>query len=455
MIARSDAEARAQLVPSLGLRDLILAQILVVVGLNALGPAARIGGSHWIYWLLGIALFHVPLAVVVIHLGGRMPAEGGAYQWARAAFGDRVGFLVGWNFWLFVVLFTSTLGLNVTTAIGYASGADSAWMASRLWQGLISAAITILLVLLAIAGFGAAKWLHNAASAALLAGCAVLLALPLAGSARAVTAAAGPAFSGMQFVLFTRVAVFALAGFECMSVVVAECRGGARAVARSIAVAVPCIAAVYILGTRSVLGFVAPSQVDLVNPVAQTFSLAFGRNERLAAAAAAMAILLVVARDFAQSSQVFGVSSRMPLVAAWDRMLPAWLTRLHPRTKTPVNAILVAGAVMLASSIAAILAAGREEAFQILLGAGGVFFGSTYLVLFAIPIAATDTPWPVRLTAIPGFLLTAAFVVLSFVPIVDVASPARFALLIAAAVVLANGTGLWLLAQGRERGSGR
>jgi amino acid transporter len=253
----------------------------------------------------------------------------------------------------------------------------------------------------------------------------------------------------MQVVLFTRIAVYALAGFECMSMVIAETRDGARGITRSIVIAVPCIAAIYILGTHSMLTYVPAASVDLVNPVSQTFAVAFGPFGRIAAIAAGAAILLVVVRDFAQASQIVAVTARLPLVAGWDRLLPAWFTRLHARTKTPVNAILFGGGVMFVSACGAIVAAGRQEAFQILLSIGGVFFSSTYFVTFSIPLVTRGTPWSLKIAAASGLVVTSAFIVLSFVPIVDVPSPVRYASIIAVAVVAANAAGAAVFAMGR------
>jgi amino acid transporter len=433
---------------TLGLRDLVLVQILVVVGLNWLGPAARLGTRHWIYWLLGIVLFHIPLALVITHLSQRIPLEGGSYQWAKAAFGERIGFLVAWNIWLFALLFTSTLGLTVTTAIGYATGTDS-WFSSRTAQIVFSIVITGVLVLLAVAGFNTSKWFHNAAATALIFTSLLLIALPfLAGRTDPIPQPRGE-LSFMQVVLFTRIAVFALAGFECMAFVIGECRGGARALTQSIALAVPCIAAIYIFGTQSVLAFVPSADVDLVYPAAQTISVAL-RPFALTAAASAV-IVLLIARDFAQASQVFSAITRLPLVAGWDELLPQWFTRLHPTRKTPVNSILTAGAMMIAAAMAAIFAAGRQEAFQLLLGAAGVFFASTYLVLFMIPIVTSGTPWGLRVAAVSGLAVTIAFVVLSFIPIVDVQSKVRYAAVIAGAVIAANLTGMLILRTARPR----
>jgi len=440
---------------TLGTGDLVFAHVLVIVGLNMLGPAARLGAKHWMYWLLAIALYQVPLAMVVMHLVKMLPREGGPYQWARAAFNDFTGFMVAWNMCCFVVVFGSTLGLSVAAGIGYAAGADEAWLSNPAWQIGISALTTSAIAGLSIAGFGTSKWLHNLAAITLLGAIALLIVLPLMQGRVRVPAPAGNGLSLLELVLFTRIAVYALSGFECMSLVVEEVRGGARSMTRSIAIAVPCIAAAYILGTQSLLSFGAPAEIDLVNPVAQAFANAFRPYGRVAAIAAVASILLLVGRDFAQLSQGFAAVSRLPMVAGWDDLVPAWFTRLHPRTKTPVNAILLGGAVMIAASIAAVVAAGRQEAFQMLLGTGSALFGLMYLVIFAIPLLARlgPTPWWLRIAAGSGLAITITFIALMFIPIVEVASRRRYGAILACAVVGVNIVGATLFARFRNAAS--
>src|SRR5690348_15742225 len=98
LAAERDVEARsAVFTKALGLRDLVLTQVLFVVGLSWVGTAAKVGPSHIVFWLLAIVLFYLPSAAVTIHLTRRMPLEGGLYQWAKLGFGDLAGFLVAWN----------------------------------------------------------------------------------------------------------------------------------------------------------------------------------------------------------------------------------------------------------------------------------------------------------------------------------------------------------------------
>src|SRR5262249_55777418 len=110
---RGEAEGRVEarsavFQKELGLKDLVLAQVLIVLGSFGIGPAAKVGAAQLALWLLAILLFYLPLALVVIHLNQLMPLEGGLYQWAKLGFNEFVGFLVAWNTWLFAMVYMSS-----------------------------------------------------------------------------------------------------------------------------------------------------------------------------------------------------------------------------------------------------------------------------------------------------------------------------------------------------------
>ena len=46
-----------------------------------------------------------------MYLNRLMPLEGGLYQWAKLGFNQTIGFLLAWNLWLYVIVFTSEIGL--------------------------------------------------------------------------------------------------------------------------------------------------------------------------------------------------------------------------------------------------------------------------------------------------------------------------------------------------------
>src|SRR5206468_5283430 len=149
------AQRSAVFKKELGLTDLALTQILFIVGLPWIGVAAKQGPSHVVLWLLAMLFFYLPSAVVVIYLNRIMPLEGGLYQWAKLGFNEGLGFLVAWNLWLFAILNTSEIGLQVTQYLRYILGPSSEGLTGSKWFiGLISMALIGALVLLSTVGLG-------------------------------------------------------------------------------------------------------------------------------------------------------------------------------------------------------------------------------------------------------------------------------------------------------------
>src|SRR4029077_13255558 len=147
----------------LGVRDLALTQILFIIGLTWIGVAGKLGSSHIVMWLLALVLFYLPMTAVVIYLNQRMPLEGGLYQWAKLGFNPTVGFLLAWNLWLYVILYTSEIGLQCATYLSYAIGPSASWMTSSSWfVALSSALILSLMVVTSTIGLSVGKWVHNA-----------------------------------------------------------------------------------------------------------------------------------------------------------------------------------------------------------------------------------------------------------------------------------------------------
>jgi amino acid transporter len=453
----------AEFKKELGLTDLVLTQILFIVGLPWVGVAAKQGQSHIILWLAAILLFYIPSAVVVIYLNRAMPLEGGLYQWAKLGFNDMVGFLVAWNLWLFAILNTSEIGLQITQYIGYILGPGSEdLVSSKTFIGITTAAIIGALVVLTIIGLGVGKWVHKVGGILMLLTFAALLVLPLLNLAHdSITEyhplrLEMPVISLMTLNLMGKMGFGALGGFEYVAIHAGECKDPVRTIGRSVAVAAPIIAVMFILGTSSVLTLVPQDQIDLIAPVPQVLSMGFG-SLGFFAAVAPVTIMALLAIRLAQSSVMFAGNTRLPMVAGWDNLLPTWFTRLHAKYKTPVNSILFVGAVTLALAVVGLIGVGKQEAFQLLWNASGLFYALCYLAMFAIPLfglrnAKIRPPLWLRLCALCGFLMTLLYVTLSIVPIIQVESPLAFALKISALILVTNviGLGIYLLARRRK-----
>jgi amino acid transporter len=211
----------------------------------------------------------------------------------------------------------------------------------------------------------------------------------------------------------------------------------------------------FVLGPSSVLGMIPFDDIDLIAPIPQLLTVGFGPLGAVAAIAP-ITLSAMLAIRFAQASVNFAGSTRLPMVAGWDNLLPAWFTQLSDRYRTPVNSILFVGAATFVLSSLGLVGVGRQEAFQLLWNSAGIFYALTYLAMFAVPLfglrrAHTAAPWWVKLCAASGFLMTALYVGLSVLPIIPVGNRTLFAVKIAGLIVTTNLIGIALFFWGRKR----
>ena len=452
----------AALRKELSVLDLAFAQILFIVGLQWVGVAAKQGPSHVIFWLIAVVLFYIPSAIVAVWLNRAMPLEGGLYQWAKLGLGAPVGFLVGWNLWLFGILNMTNIGLQFTQYIGYIFGPRVAEIAANPWVvSAMTAVVVGALTWITIAGLRVGKWVHTAGGVLMLAMFAMIIALPWLNVARGTLAAyhplqtTAPVISLLSLNLLGKMGFGAFAGFEYVAIHAGESRDPVRSITKATIIAAPIVIVMFVLGTSAVVGMIPIDSIDLIAPIPQLLSIGFGPFGGVAAIVP-MALSAMLAIRFAQASVNFAGASRLPMVAGWDNLLPAWFRRLSPRHATPVNSILFVGAATFTLSAIGLIGVGKQEAFQLLWNSAGIFYGLTYLAMFAVPLVGLTqpglgAPWRVKACAVSGLLMTGLYVTLSVLPIIPVGSRTVFALKIIGLIVITNAIGVALYAPGRRR----
>jgi amino acid transporter len=343
-------------------------------------------------------------------------------------------------------------------------GPNAAWLAGSKWFITVASFVIIgALVVISTIGLGVGKWVHNAGAVMMIVIFTALLALPILNWSRgSITeyrplAVAAPAFTLLSLNILGKLGFGALGGFEYVAILAGECRDPVRTINRSVIIAAPIIAVMFILGTSSVLALAHPENIDLIGPIPQVLSIG-SRPFGIAASVVPVAILMVMCMRLAQASVNFTANTRLPMVAGWDHLLPAWFTKLHAKYRTPANSILFVGAIMLAVGLAGIVGVGEQEAFQLLQNAAGSFYAISYLVMFAIPIVGlrgvkpSPPPW-LKIAAGSGFLMTLLYIVVSVFPIVEVKSQASFTAKVGGVIIAANviGAAIFLLAEKRRK----
>jgi amino acid transporter len=439
---------------SLGLRDLVLAQILCVVGSSWVGVAGGLGTAQTLMWVAAMLVFYLPMAAVVIALNTAMPLEGGLYIWAHRAFGPMGGFLTAWNLWVYGIAVTATILYATPTELAYLIGPRAAWLPeSHIASLAIVLTLVALITLAALRGLELGKWIHNVGGLAMLTVFVVLILLPLYGLANHSLA------HGMNFTfvlphrdlrnlaLFGNMLFGALCGLEYIAIFAGESRQPARLIGRSVWIASPIICAMFILGTSSVVVFATPGHIDYIAPIPQTLRIALGNSgpgtSNAANGFAMAAILLVEFRLLGAASFLFTGVTRLPLALGWDNLVPAWFTRLHPRWRTPSNSILCTTALILLLLLLASIGVHAQEAFQLLSNASLTHYEITYLVMFAIPLAGAATlrkslPRWLKWLSLTGFLATLFSLLVSAFPFVDVVNPTLYGAKIIGTILVSN-----------------
>jgi amino acid transporter len=435
----------------LRLSDLILTQVLFVVGTSWVGTAAGLERGHALTWMTAMLVFYLPMAASVICLNRQMPLEGGLYVWARQGFGDFPGFLVAWNIWVYSIGVAAEILYAMPTEVAYLIGPSASWLPeSRSLSLAIVFAILLIIAMAAVRGLAVGKWFQTVGGAALLAVFTLLILLPAIALLRGQPIAWEPLPIGLPPQnLFTlarlgQMMIGGLAGLEYIAILAGETRSPARSITQSTLIASPIICAMFILGTSSVLAFARGhiAGIDLIAPIPQTFRLAFG-SRGIGSLIAIAAIVALLLRLLGTASLVFTGATRLSLTAGWDHLLPAWFTRLHPRWKTPTNSVLFTALLIVTSLLVASAGVHAQEAFQVLLNASTAHYALAYMAMFAIPLAGAAAlrrtlPAWLKVTSAVGFLATFFSLAISAYPFVAVVNAPAYAAKILGTTLLSN-----------------
>ncbi len=437
-------------------------QILLVVGVTWIGIAAKQGGTHLVFWLAAILTLFLPSAAVVKYCVKIWPHEGGVYQWTTNVFGPFAGFLAAWNFGMWSLVTVSNIGILTATSLSYALGPHYTWIAGS--NRVISTFNYILFALIlgiCIIGFKIGKWVAHFGTTMMILVNLLLVALlffhPHTSAAHPHHSPQRPfslTLSGSMFTLFalnlfSKMALNGLTGLEQIAVFAGETRDAARAIWKSAWIAAPIIGLIFILGTGSLLTYIPADKIDLTGPVPQVLAAAFGGGQTartgtdwgmMLGRAAILGLALAV---IAQYALITAETSRLPMVAGWDRILPAWFTRLHPRFGTPVRSIVVIVALSVVACTLATWGADAQEALQIINNVCIVLYNIYFAMMFLIPLTVgsrfgTPPSLGLKLASLSGLLVTIIATVFSVFPIIDVPSPFRFGVKIIAATLVVN-----------------
>ena len=463
----SDSAAALALRRELTLRDVVLFFVTTGTNLQWVATAAAAGPSALVVWLIGGLCMFLPLAVCVVDLSSHYPEEGGLYVWSKRAFGPFAGFLTGWTYWCSnLPYFPGLLYFTAANALFMAGEPGRRLSASPTYFVVASLAGLALATWLNVRGLGVGKWLNNVGGISRWLTTLILIGIGLmawVSLGSATTLSWQSLWPGLRLrdLLFWSAIAFAWTGPEAASLMGGEVVDSQRTIPRALALAAPMIAAIYLLGTLSVLVAVPPAEVTGLQGVLQAISAA---EKRLGLeGVAVVAALLMTITCLGSVGAWLEAVARIPFVAGIDRYLPAAFGRPHPRYGSPYVALLTQAGVTVIFVILGQAGTTVKGAYEVLISMTFLVTFIPFLFLFASAIKLHVEPPPPGTLRIPGgritviamaalgFVTTLGSMVLAAVPPPDDPNQALAVTKVVGLTGLLLGIGIALYRNGRRR----
>ena len=306
--------------------------------------AAVIGGwSPIAVGVMGIASLCVALCLA--ELGSRFDGTGGLYLYARAAFGEFVGFEVGWMQWFARASSQASIMAGTAVALGYYwPSLTSGWP-----RATVVTAITAALAWINVRGIRQSAWVVNTLTIAKLLPLAVFIAFGIAhvDTARLTSL---PPLTIRQAMAGALLLIFVYGGYEVVTVPAGESAHPTRDVPFALVMTIASVAAIMTL-MQVVAQGVLPNLAGHDTPIADAAAVFLGTGGALLVGAGS-----VVAMTGNNAGQVL-TGSRALFALAEHGQLPRWLGRVHARYRTPANAVVFTSAVALVLALSGSFAA--------------------------------------------------------------------------------------------------
>ncbi|HLW34503.1 MAG TPA: APC family permease [Chthoniobacterales bacterium] len=392
-MATEATQSKPHLVRALKLRDLVLFNLVAVLGLRHLGTTAKFGPGSLLMWLIAAIFFFIPQGLAVTELSSRFPNEGGVYFWTKRALGEGHGFLCGWCYWVNNVLYYPNLLISAAVISTFMFGKNGTALSDS-WAYALPVTLGILwiAVLINIVGLGAGKWLQNAGGIGTYVPGLILILLGVYGATTAApanelsAATLKPDLGNFSALNLLASIAFAFAGLELASIMGDEVENPRRNLPRSIFISAPLIAIAYIVGTGAVLWWIPNKDLNVVSGFLQAIKAGADKiSPTLWWIAPVCAALYTIGNLGSVGAWLIG-PARMAFVIGLDRYFPKAFGAVHPRWHTPYIAILVQATLGTIFLLVSVLGKGTnvENVYLILLDTQILIYFIPYLYLFIV-----------------------------------------------------------------------
>jgi APA family basic amino acid/polyamine antiporter len=296
--------------------------------------AAQVGAWSPIGYIL-IGMLSLSVALCFAELSSRFDSTGGPYLYTRAAFGEFVGFEIGWMQWFSRATSQASIMAATAIALGYYSPAlTTGWP-----RAAFLIALTLVFGGINVRGVRQSSTVVNVLTLGKLVPLAIFIVVGLAyvEPARLTTL---PPITLQQSLAAGLLFIFIFGGYEVVPVPAGESLDPRRDIPFAMVATIVSVMMVMTL-TQVVAQGVLPDLAGHATPIADAAAAFMGSTGALL-----IGIGSVVSMTGNNAGQVLS-GSRMIFALAEQRQLPQFLARIHPDYRTPANAIVFTSAVAL------------------------------------------------------------------------------------------------------------
>jgi basic amino acid/polyamine antiporter, APA family len=323
---------------ALGRWDLTAIAVNQTIGgaVFAIPAAVAAASGRWSPFLIvGAGIVSLMIAVTFAEVSSRFDATGGPYLYTRAAFGRFAAFEVGWMLWFSRVASWASVINVLVASLGFYWPSLTAGPGRTLLLSSIIATLTVINIL----GIRQSSVVVNALTIGKLLPLAIFILVGLPAVQLSKLQPDG-ALSLSQISTSALLLVFAFGGYEVVSVVAGEARDPRRGIPFALVMAV-LVATLLLTSAQIICLSVVPDLASSKTPLADAAASVMG---------AGGAVLITLGALVSTSGNNMGqalTGSRNLFALAEQGDLPAFFGRVHPRFRTPVNAILTTAGVSL------------------------------------------------------------------------------------------------------------
>jgi basic amino acid/polyamine antiporter, APA family len=343
---------------------------IIGVGIFNLPGSLSFYGPITLFSMILVTVGAVALALLFASLSKRLPADGGPYAYARAAYGNRIGFLNAWSYWITAWAGNAAIVTGWVLYVEYllTKGGEN----SPLGKGAL---IVVALIGLWIPALINLNGVNNMAAVQVVTTVlkfAALAIVSVVGLFYIDTAnytpwnvSGGSAISAIGTGL--SLGVFSYLGVECAAVAAGKVRDPDRNVPKASVFGTLACAVVYLLSLFVVFGVVSNGALQDSNaPFATAVNTMFGGTW----AGYAMAVAVVISGFGALNGWTM-ICAEMPLAAAKDGLFPERFARMSGRG-VPAFGIIASTVLASAFTVVSYLGSAGYTVFNTLVFMSGI-----------------------------------------------------------------------------------